>query len=162
MKMVSYLVSEGYRKIAVSEMFSELTNVSSIISIFQVVDIELMKNMKENLLDEKQELMIDSANLNLKQAIYMKYALLFRRLESLSKMIFSNGKLPKCVKTFVVGLIELCENYLDSLPDRTEENYSFFYKKNQSIWYSFLLKRNDLFASHPKAKTKRRSSLAIR
>ena len=62
----------------IADLLSEVTNVSSIISIFQVVDRELMQNIREILSDDQQELMIDPKNLKLKQEMFEKYPLLFK------------------------------------------------------------------------------------
>ena len=51
----------------VADLLSEVTNVLSIISIFQVVDRNLMQNLREILSDDQQELMMDPSHLKLKQ-----------------------------------------------------------------------------------------------
>ena len=82
-----------------------------------------MQNIREILSDDEQELMIDPKNLKLKQEMFEKYPLLFKRLSKISQMTSSKGKILKSVKQFVVKLILFCENYLDSLPDRDEKDY---------------------------------------
>ena len=70
--LINDIKSEGYRSMPteIADLLSEVTNVSSIISIFQVVDRELMQNIREILLDDQQELMIDPKNLRLKQEMF--------------------------------------------------------------------------------------------
>ena len=86
--------------------------------------------------------MIDPSHLKLKQEMFEKYPLLFKRLSKISQMTLSKGRIPKFVKQFVVELIAFCENYLDSLPDRDEKDYHMTSTEVQSEWFSlFNIKR---------------------
>ena len=77
-----------------------LTSVSSTISLFQTMDLDLLNDIRKGLQDDQKDLLTDQNYLQLKQDMFKKYPLLYKRLDDIGRMMLSNGKIPKCVKIF--------------------------------------------------------------
>ena len=124
---------EGYQNMpdAISDLLYEITSVSSSISIFQTMDTDLLNNLKESLQDDKHDFLTDPKYLQLKQNIFLKYPLIFKRLDAIGRMMLSNGKIPKCVKIFTLSLIDFCISYWSSLPVRQSSDYQLMNKGDE-------------------------------
>ena len=129
MKNVSDLLegikSEGYASMpdAISDLLQEISSVSSTISIFQTLDIDLLNNLKTSLQDDERDLLTDQKYLDLKQRMFKKYPLLYKRWDSISRMMLSHGEIPKSAKIFILSLIDFCINYFSSLAVRKSTDY---------------------------------------
>ena len=117
--------SDGYKQMpnGISDILREITSVSSTISLFQTMDLDLLNDIRKGLQDDQKDLLTDQNYLQLKQDMFKKYPLLYKRLDDIGRMMLSNGKIPKCVKIFFIQLIDFCITYFGSLPVRNESDY---------------------------------------
>ena len=83
------------------------------------MDEDLLNSLKEGLQNDEKDFLTHKQYLDLKQKIFLKYPLLFKRLGALGRMMLSKEMLPKCV----INLIDFCINYWYSLPVRQISDY---------------------------------------
>ena len=123
--LIEAVKADGHRDLPseIADLILDLTTVSSTVSMFQVVNKNLLGELKSALESESEELMINPNTLDLKQKIFIQYPHLFKRLESISKMNLSNGTISKSVKILVISLIDFTLQFYDSLPEREPYNY---------------------------------------
>ena len=55
--------------------------------------------------------------------MFKKYPLLYKRLDSIGRMMLSHGKIPKPAKIYILSLIDFCINYFSSLAVRKSTDY---------------------------------------
>ena len=74
-------------------------------------------------LDSTCDFMIEKETVDLREKIRDIYPLIYRRLNTISRMPASRGKLPNFVKTFYIGVIEFCLDYKDKCSVRNTTDY---------------------------------------
>ena len=103
------------------------------------MDLDLLNDIRKGLQDDQKDLLTDQNYLQLKQDMFKKYPLLYKRLDDIGRMMLSNGKIPKCVKIFFIQLIDFCITYFASLPVRKESDYKSIKKEEDVKSKGFLL-----------------------
>ena len=96
------------------------------------MDLDLLNDIRKGLQDDQKDLLTDQNYLQLKQDMFKKYPLLYKRLDDIGRMMLSNGKIPRCVKIFFIQLIDFCITYFGSLPVRKESDYRSI-KKEEDV-----------------------------
>ena len=117
------LKTQGYRTLpeAIHHIFHDLSSKSSTVSLFQVVDIELLSQLKDNLNTLHGQLIIDPHTLNLKTQCMKRYPILYARLLKSSEMMLSNGKIPQSIKSLYAEIIEFTMKFYNTLSNRDRD-----------------------------------------
>jgi hypothetical protein len=99
-------LAKGYKVLpeVVCDNFHDISLQSSTVNLFQVIDVEIMKELGENLGSQSQ-LITDKSTLSLKIECIQKYPVLYDRLKRAALLPLSNGNIHLGVKT-------LLSNYL--------------------------------------------------
>ena len=121
------LKSQGYTTLphAMSGIFHDLSSNSSTVSLFQVADINLMDQLKENLFCKSSQLIIDQQSLVLQNKCRKVYPVLYERLVKASDMMMSNGRVPSGIKVLYGEIIKFTIQFYKSLHVRDrEESYT--------------------------------------
>ena len=117
------LKAQGYRTLpeAISYIFHDLSSNSSTVSLFQVVDMELLSQLKDNLNTLHSQLIIDPHSLKLKTQCMKRYPILYARLLKTSEMMLSNGKIPQSIKSLYAEIIEFTMTFYNALSNRDRD-----------------------------------------
>ena len=99
---------KGYKVLpdVVGDIFHDISSQSSTVNLFQVIDVEIMKELEENLGSQSQ-LITDKSTLSLKNECIQKYPVLYDRLKRAALLPLSNGDIPLGIKKTL-----LCNNLI--------------------------------------------------
>ena len=124
-EFIQEIKSEGHSEIPSEyiDVLLDISSVSSTISMLQINKKTLINRLIENLNSPDTQLMCDPENLHLKQEIFRTFPLIYKRLDNISRMVRSDGKLPNFVKKYFVEILKFCMQYCDSLPVRQDSDY---------------------------------------
>ena len=122
--MCEELKSQGYRAMpdAVSGILHDLSSNSSTVSLFQVIDVDILSSLQENLFSSSTQLVIDQSTIELKNQCIKRYPVLFDRLLSASNMTLSNGRIPQTIKKLYGEIIKFTLDFYNSLEVREREH----------------------------------------
>ena len=99
-ELIQGIKEEGHSELPseYSDILQDISSVSSTMSMFQTEDQGLLNKLRENLDNPQSQMMCEPESLELKQQVFKTYPLIFKRLENISRMSSSSGKLPEFVK----------------------------------------------------------------
>ena len=116
---------EGFKQLPkeYAHILWDLSASTSTICQFQPFDNEILREIKENLQNPAQEILIDTENFALKQNIMRIAPLMISRLEKIGKMTGAHGKLPISIRKIYIAIIEFSISYYESCPERSIDDY---------------------------------------
>ena len=102
---------------AVTGILHDLSSNSSTISLFQVIDKDLLSQIEENLCNTKNQIIIDQTSLELKTECINKYPVLYERLLAASSMFLSDGIIPESIKLLYAEILKFTLKFYAGLEE---------------------------------------------
>ena len=99
-QMFEDLKEQGYKYIpdVICEIVHDVSAQSSTVNLFQVIDLDILKDLEKNLRSSAQ-LITDKSTLMLKKSCIKMYPVVYDRLKQASLLPLSNGKIPQGIKS---------------------------------------------------------------
>ena len=121
-EMCDDLKAKGYKVLpdVVGDIFHDISSQSSTVNLFQVIDVEIMKELEENLGSQSQ-LITDKSTLSLKNECIQKYPVLYDRLKRAALLPLSNGDIPLGVKKLYSAIISFVLEFYEKLDIRDQD-----------------------------------------